>query len=89
MCNGIIFLDLEDVDNWDCPQDIDVAVICGSVTNLRLCRDNPVQSERVNVKGVATVTKKLVDKDTFVIFLSTSQVFDGAKPLRKADESSW
>ncbi len=86
--DGAVYLDIADaVEDWDCPDGIDVAVICASVSNLRECKENPVESARVNVEGVVEVAHRLAARGVFIVFLSSSQVFDGTSPLRKADEA--
>ena len=82
-----IYLDLsEDVEGWQCPVPIDVAVVCAGVTKLADCSRDPMTSARVNVHGISGLVKNLAGRGTFVIYLSTNQVFDGAVPHRLPDD---
>lgn len=82
-----LYLDLaENVDNWQCPWPIDVAVVCVGITKLQDCRRDPISSRRVNVKGISALVKNLVGKGVFVVYLSTNQIFDGSKPYRLAND---
>ncbi|MDI6703321.1 MAG: sugar nucleotide-binding protein [bacterium] len=78
-----LYLDLsEDVETWQCPWPVSVAVVCAGVTKLDVCSRDPVTSAHVNVQGVSTLVKNLVAGGAFVIYLSTNQVFDGSVPYR-------
>jgi len=82
-----LYLDLsQDVEDWQCPWPIDVAVVCAGITKLHSCKSNPVETARVNVQGVCTLVKNLVAQNTFVIYLSSNQVFDGSAPYRMPDD---
>lgn len=82
-----LYLDLsKDVEGWQCSWPITVAVICAGVTKLDACKRDPEATARVNVQGVSTLVKNLVASGTFVIYLSTNQVFDGSIPHRHPDD---
>ena len=82
-----VYLDLAgDVERWRCPGAVSVTVICASITKRDACRRDPENSARVNVDGVSRLVTRLVDQGAFVIYLSTSQVFDGKTPHRLPDE---
>jgi dTDP-4-dehydrorhamnose reductase len=81
-----IYLDLsENVDEWRCLSSVSVAVICAGVTKIDACKREPFETSRVNVQGIFTLAKNFVRKGTFVIYLSTNQVFDGSVPYRLPD----
>ena len=81
-----LYLDLsKDVEGWQCPWPVAVAVVCAGVTKLDTCRRNPVVTARVNVLGVSALVKNLVARGAFVIYLSSNQVFDGSVPYRPPD----
>ena len=76
------FLDLSAVpDNWSPPQPVDVAILCAGVTRLKACKDNPEKSRQINVEGIVKVAEILRKQGSFIIYLSTNQVFDGTQPL--------
>ena len=80
-----LFLDLsEDVSDWPLPTEATrTAILCAAVTSLERCRVEPGTSRRVNVVGTVALAERLVDAGAFVIFLSTSAVFDGKTPFAK------
>ena len=80
-----IYLDLsQDVDGWESPQPIAVAVICAGVTRLEACRKDPEASAHVNVQSIGALAKTFASDGTFVVYLSTNQVFDGTTPHAEA-----
>tara|TARA_B100000315_G_C14590665_1_gene595552 strand:+ start:1564 stop:2490 length:927 start_codon:yes stop_codon:yes gene_type:complete len=82
-----IYLDLsEDVEKWQCPSPVSIAIVCAGVTKIEECRYKPAESYNINVKGVYHLVKKLVEQGAFVVFLSTNQVFDGSSPFSLPDD---
>jgi dTDP-4-dehydrorhamnose reductase len=53
------------------------AFICAAVTDMRACQDEPVLTRRVNVDNTIELMRRLADRGTHLLFLSSSQVFDG------------
>jgi dTDP-4-dehydrorhamnose reductase len=79
-------LDLARVETgWQAPRGVEVAYLTAAVARLLPCESDPEGSARVNVHGAVTVARALVEAGTFVVFLSTNQVFDGSLPLVPAD----
>ncbi len=62
-----------------------VAVICAAIAQVELCRDQPELTARVNVAGTKSVCMKLAERGSRIVFLSTSQVFDGLHPFMAPD----
>jgi dTDP-4-dehydrorhamnose reductase len=80
-------LDLaDDVRAWRPPQPVDVAMLCAGETRIQACKNNPTASAKVNVEGVSQLAQNLHREGTFVIYLSTNQVFDGSVPFRSPQE---
>jgi dTDP-4-dehydrorhamnose reductase len=50
------------------------------------CEAQPEQTRRFNVHNTLLIAEKLVANGAFLVFLSTSQVFDGSVPCRKFDD---
>jgi dTDP-4-dehydrorhamnose reductase len=74
-----LFLDLEsDSNQWQLPRNITVAFLCAGVTRIQACEKDPARSARINVAGIPALAQRLHAAGTFVIYLSTNQVFDGA-----------
>ena len=69
---------LTDPSEW--PEiDADVAIICAGVTSSEKCQNNE-SAYIVNVVSTLKLIDKLAANGIFVIFLSSSQVFDGSIP---------
>lgn len=62
------------------------AFLCAARSGFAECEQDPQGTFKVNVEGTLAVTRKLVENGSFVIFLSSSAVFDGSRPW--PDESS-
>jgi len=61
-------------------------VLCAGVSRIESCRVNPEATERINVDAICALTRKLVERGSFVVYLSTNQVFDGTVPHRLPDD---
>ncbi|NJM59216.1 MAG: sugar nucleotide-binding protein [Oscillatoriales cyanobacterium RU_3_3] len=84
-----IFLDLtqeKEIENWNPPAQIETAYLCAAVTSLAQCNQDSMQSAEVNVRNTISLARNLISRGTFVVFLSTNQVYDGSIPFRKADD---
>lgn len=78
-----VFLDLAgDVDQWQLPEPVSVAIICAGVTKIEDCGRDPASSAHINVDSVVKLVKRLAAAGAFTIYLSTNQVFDGSVPRR-------
>ncbi len=83
-----LHLDLaDDVQQWRPPQPVDVAILCAGETRLQNCKDDPEKTAKINVEGISQLAKNLQHAGTFVIYLSTNQVFDGSVPFRSPRDS--
>jgi dTDP-4-dehydrorhamnose reductase len=81
-----IALDLAgDLAGWDPPAGITATCICAAVARLADCAADPAGSARVNVTGTLALAGRLVARGSYVLFLSTNQVFDGTTPQVAAD----
>jgi dTDP-4-dehydrorhamnose reductase len=84
---GLLPLDLAgDVENWTPPFPAGVAVLCAAMVNQEQCRRHPAEARRVNVTQTIKLARDLLDSGFFLVFLSTSAVFDGSKPSRAIGE---
>lgn len=78
-----LYLDLSvDAGIWRCPVPVSAAIVCAGATSIDDCRKNPAATASINVKAVSALVKHLVESGVFVIYLSSSQVFDGRSPYR-------
>ena len=80
------FIDLSDLDHLNLEFNYDSAIFCASQTSLSECESNPKESRKINVDAISKLAEILNSKGTFLLFLSTNQVFDGKKAYRKASD---
>jgi dTDP-4-dehydrorhamnose reductase len=59
----------------------DIVIVCAAMTNMQSCENNPLASRQINVTSTVNLIRKLLEGETFVVFLSSNTVFDG--------ETSW
>ncbi len=79
-------LDLaQPLDAWQPPDGTKAACIFAAIARLADCANDPEGSARVNVTQTLALVDRLVARGTFVLFLSTNQVFDGETPNVPAD----
>lgn len=79
-------LDLGDLPaEWTGPR-VAVAYLCAGVTRLDACQLDPHGTSHINVAGNLALARQLVDQGAFVVFLSTSLVFDGTRAYRRTGE---
>lgn len=78
---GAAFLDLGDPDFTPVQRGTyDVAFVCAAVTSMQVCQSDPARSRRINVDNTLDLMRRLADRGTHLVFLSSSQVFDGETP---------
>ena len=79
---GTVFLDLGDPDFTPLQRgNYDVAFVCAAVTSMQVCQSDPALSRRINVDNTLDLMRRLADRGTHLVFLSSSQVFDGETPM--------
>ncbi len=79
---GAVFLDLSDPDFTSLQRgNYDVAFVCAAVTSMQACQSDPARSRRINVDNTLDLMRRLADRGTHLVFLSSSQVFDGETPM--------
>lgn len=72
-----LYLDLSDkhsVKNFEIP-DVDNCVIFSAITSLKECEENYDQAYQINVTNTIALIKRLQEKQIFVVFPSSNQVF--------------
>jgi dTDP-4-dehydrorhamnose reductase len=82
-----VFLDLWDPDFASLERTrYGFALICAAVTDMRACQDEPALTRQINVTNTIDLMRRLADRGTHLLFLSSSQVFDGetANPAEDA-----
>ena len=79
--NDKYYFDLTDpLSKLVLPEGTDVAVICAGITNIESCMIDPEKTAYINVIKTIELIEYLVNKNIFVIYISTNQVFDGSFP---------
>lgn len=74
----IIFIDLN-LNSLELPnRQFDVAIICAGM-NMAMCKEYPVESERINVKNTIQLIDMLLSKGIHVIFFPLIQYLMGAR----------
>jgi dTDP-4-dehydrorhamnose reductase len=80
------FLDLRDPDFAPLERArYEFAFVCAAVTDMRACQDEPELTRRINVVNTIELMRRLADRGTHLVFLSSSQVFDGETPAPAED----
>jgi dTDP-4-dehydrorhamnose reductase len=84
-----IFLDLaEPVAETERLPDVDVAIICAAMARFADCRTRPDLARQVNVISTSSLARRLTNRGTFVVRLSSSAVFDCLSPHALADQQT-
>ncbi|WP_207459078.1 sugar nucleotide-binding protein [Azospirillum sp. SYSU D00513] len=85
---GRPFVDLR-AQRWEAieAEEYRTAVLAAAVARVADCRRDPEGSAAVNLAGTLALARRLAERGTRVLFLSTNHVFDGSKPLRSAEET--
>jgi dTDP-4-dehydrorhamnose reductase len=68
---------LSSLDEWKLPRSADAACSFVSVARLRDCEADPAGSAQINVTQAIRLMDKLIADGTYVLFLSSNQVFNG------------
>ena len=76
-------IDIREIQSFQNLNNYKSAVICAAVTDMAACEIKPIESRAVNVTATIELIKKLINKKTHIVFLSTNQVFDGERPYQK------
>lgn len=84
-----IFLDLGDPDFTPFARaNYRSAFVCAAVTDMRACQEEPALTRRINVASTIELMRRLADRGTHLVFLSSSQVFDGETPAPTEDAAT-
>lgn len=73
---------------WLPPSDCRAAMLCAAITSLDACRRDPAGTRHINVTQTLRLTEMLLAAGVFVVFISSNLVFDGSRPLRRAEEAT-
>lgn len=84
-----LFLDLSDPDfSLLAGATYRLAFVCAAVTDMRACQEAPGLTRQINVTGTIELMRRLAERGTHLVFLSSSQVFDGETPAPSEDAAT-
>jgi len=77
-----VFVDLEaPSDSWRLPEGGGAAFLLAALTDTAACEADPTRARKLNLEAPCELARMLAARGFFVVFPSTSQVFDGSVPL--------
>ena len=81
------FLDLREMhDQHELPA-VDAVVICAGMTSIANCEETLDDCRLINVENTIGIVDKYAKDGAFVVFLSSSAVFDGKQPFCKTSDN--
>ncbi len=80
-------LDLRDDLNDVAIPECNVLILAAAMAKLADCRADPETARRVNVDAQVDLARRAITNGAFVVFLSTSQVFDGTSICMTPEEA--
>lgn len=83
------FLDLERPESWKAAlsENYNICFFLAGNTSIAFCNSNLVDADVINRKHTIALLEMLVKKNTWIVFLSTNQVFDGERSYQKISDS--
>jgi len=81
------FLDLRDYSTFTIPKGIKTAYICAGISLKSACEEDMEGCRNINVTNTIELTKSLLKKNIFVVFLSSAEVFNGKKSKYEINEA--
>lgn len=86
---GAFHFDLSDPDFTPLAgADYRCAFLCAAVTSMQACQERPEATRRINVVNTIELMRRLADRGTHMVFVSSSQVFDGETPAPAEDTAT-
>ena len=86
--NSRIYINLEEPESFQLDMHYDVAILCAAESNIAKCESNKEKTRVINVVNTYTLSKELSQSNTYVVFLSSNQVFDGTSPFSKVNDKT-
>ncbi len=79
---NIYFLDLENIDQsvFD-NKNFEIIIFCAAYTSILECEKNPNKTILINFQNTLKIAHYFLQKNAFLIFFSTSQVFSGLNKI--------
>jgi FkbM family methyltransferase len=85
--SDLVYLNLESTHHDINFSEYDTIIICAAVTKLEQCEKDPKYCELVNVTNTISLINQCANGESFVIFISSSAVFDGEKKFYNYDDT--
>ncbi len=84
---GHLFLDFSyPLQEWPELPDVSAAIICTAITGVRDCEADPAGTSIVNLTAPVMLAEMLCRQGAFVLFLSSTGVFDFTRSYRRHDD---
>ena len=83
--NSKNYLDLNDINDFKINQNFSACVILAGITNYNDCEKKKNKSRLINCKNIIQISKKILNKNIFLCYVSTNTVF---KSKSKSNEKS-
>ena len=80
------FIDLKELDLEGLTFTYSAIVFCAGISNINECEKNPIKTRNINVVSSFNLIQKLSNSGSFIVFLSSNQVFDGRTNLQKVND---
>ena len=81
-CENIFFLDLENIDQSVFEnKNFEIVIFCAAYTSVLDCEINKNKTILINFKNTLKIAQFFIQKKSFLIFFSTSQVFSGLNKI--------
>ncbi len=64
---------------------VKVVYLCAGIANMSLCEEHPELTKKINVIGMKKLIRYFSDAGSFVVFLSSNQIFSGQEPFVNED----
>ncbi len=79
-----VYLDFENNEDFQVPQDVSYAYIVAAVTNYERCEKDPI-AHTINVQLIPLLIDSLLSQGIFITFISTNSLFGGETPWPNED----
>lgn len=83
---NILYLDLNNPQkSLNKLEGFQIVIFLAGITNMRYCENNKKESKLINYSNTLKLIKFFIKQKTFIIFLSTSSIFDGRTHLNSVN----
>ncbi len=81
-------LDLsKEPSHWPALPHADIAYFCAAATKLETCEKEPEATRKINIAQLQMLAERLQKNGSFIVFLSSNQVFNGSLPYPKTSDA--